>query len=518
MELRRPPISFPERPVTHFLQDATDAHPERVAIDYEGRPFTFRELDGSANALARALTGLGFGPGQRAAIILSNRPEVVIALQGTLVAGGAAAMPNAAWKHEELQHALGLTEPSVVIAEAAGAEIVDAVHPDAVRLCVDDPPPPGWHSFWELVHAQPGTRPPAVPVDVATTESVLIYSSGTTGLPKAVRHSHRSLVAGACTWASTAGIGEGDRFGFFLPVGSIYGLCTVLAALRAGAQITLFPRFDLETMLTHIERERVTIGFGAAPIAVAMANHPELERYDLSSLRYFIWAATPISFDVATRVSERTGIRWLHAYGTSETAVGFVNPVPFPDRWRLDSPGLPPSTLELQVVDPATGEPLPPGQEGELVYRGPQTMLGYLPEEANATAFLPGGWWRSGDIGWLEPEGWAHITDRAKEMIKVSGFSVAPVEIEKVLFQHPDIADCGVYGVPDERLGEAPVAAVVRRDGASLSEDDVKAWVADRLARYKQLRRVRFVEAVPRNPSGKVLRRLLKADDPVMSG
>ena len=203
-----------------------------------------------------------------------------------------------------------------------------------------------------------------------------------------------------------------------------------------------------------------------------MANHPELEKYDLSSLRYMMWAATPIAEDVANRVSERTGLRWLGAYGATELPGLHCNPVDYPERSRLDTPGLPVSDLEVRIVDVETHEDVAPGTEGEIVVRGPHMMAGYLPAESDADAFLDG-WLRTGDVGWVEPEGWIHITDRAKEMIKVSGFSVAPAEIEATLHGHPAVADCGVYGVPHATKGEVPKAAIVLTAPGAATADDL---------------------------------------------
>ena len=313
-------------------------------------------------------------------------------------------------------------------------------------------------------------------------------------------------------WNSACAVREEDHVQFFLPLFHIYGIAITGCTWVSAATITLFPRFDLDTMLSHIEQTQVTLAFGAAPIAVAMANHPELEKYDLSSLRYMMWAATPIAEDVANRVTERTGIRWLGAYGATEVPGLHCNPVDYPDRWRLDTPGLPVSDLEVRVVDLETHEDVAPGTEGEIIVRGPHMMAGYLPAEADADAFLDG-WVRTGDVGWVEPEGWIHITDRAKEMIKVSGFSVAPAEIEATLHGHPAVADCGVYGVPHATKGEAPKAAVVLTAPDAATADDLRAYVAEQLAGYKHVEDVVFVDAIPRTASGKVLRRTLKETD-----
>jgi long-chain acyl-CoA synthetase len=515
--LHRPPLHYPDRPLHHFLADAADRHPERIALVFAEENYTFRELDGAGNAFANALPGIGFEPGNRVALVVGNRPEWVVAQHGVSQAGGAVVMPNPAWKLGELRHAFELTAPDVVIAEAALADVVDAAGGAALRICVDRDVPEGWLSFWDLVYGASGNRPMPPPGFSLDDDVALPFSSGTTGLPKAVRHTHRSLVAAVTNWISAATICEDDHLQFFLPLFHIYGIVTLGCSFRAAAKLTLLPRFDLDRVLTNIEEARVTLAFGAAPVAVAMANHPELERYDLSSLRYFLWAATPVAEDVAHRVTERAGVRWVHAYGCTEGPDLHCNPVHLPEQCRLDSPGLPVSDLEVRIVDLETHEDLPFGEHGEVVVRGPHMMAGYLPAEATADAFLDGGWLRTGDVGWLEPEGWLHLTDRAKEMIKVSAFAVAPAELEAVLHAHPAVADCGVYGVPDARRGEVPKAAIVLTAPGAATAHELSAWVAERLATYKHIDQFVFVDEIPRTASGKVLRRMLKESDPALA-
>jgi acyl-CoA synthetase (AMP-forming)/AMP-acid ligase II len=212
---------------------------------------------------------------------------------------------------------------------------------------------------------------------------------------------------------------------------------------------------------------------------------------------------------VAEAVTARSGVRWLPAYGTSEVPVIAANPVDEPQRWRLDSAGLPVGDVELRVVDLGSGRVLAAGETGEIEVRSASAMAGYLPQDATAAAFHDG-WYRTGDVGWLEPEGWVHLTDRCKEMIKVRGFQVAPAEIEAVLHAHPAVVDCAVFGVADERAGEVPVAAVQLAPGADVTPDDLQQLVGDALAGYKRLQHVVIVDAVPRTPSGKVLRRTLR--------
>jgi acyl-CoA synthetase (AMP-forming)/AMP-acid ligase II len=353
----------------------------------------------------------------------------------------------------------------------------------------------------------------------ATDEAVLVFSSGTTGLPKAVRHTHGSIGRATAHWVAALGLGADDRFQVATPPSHILGLLNLLAAASAGATVRLHTRFDLDEVLHRIASDRMTLEMAVAPIALAMANHPRLEDYDLSSLRYIMWGATPVTESVAATVTERTNVRWLPAYGASELPVIAANPVGDPAAWRLDSAGLPPADVELRVADLDTGDVLAPGGVGEIQARSPSVMAGYLPDSATAEAFAggsdgrdgSGGWYRTGDVGWLEPEGWVHLTDRCKEMIKVSGFQVAPAEVEAVLHGHPAVVDCAVFGIPDERAGEVPVAAV-RLDPAArpVADGELERLVADTLATYKHLRHLVVVDDVPRLPSGKVLRRVLR--------
>jgi len=360
-------------------------------------------------------------------------------------------------------------------------------------------------------------RPEGVPV-AGTAESVLVFSSGTTGMPKAVRHTHDSMGHATAHWCAALGLGPDDRFQVATPPSHILGLLNLLAAISAGAVVRLHRRFDLDEVLASIERDRMTLEMAVAPIALAMANHPDIGRFDLSSLRYIMWGATPVSEEVAKAVTERTGVRWLPAYGASEVPVIAANPVDRPAEWRLDSAGLPPTGVELRVVDIDDGTVLAPGGVGEIEVRGPSVMRGYLPVEESAAAF-DGEWYRTGDVGWLEPEGWVHLTDRLKEMIKVSGFQVAPAEIEAVLHGHPAVLDCAVFGIPDERAGEVPVAAVQLDPVVAVADGELESLVSERLATYKRLHHVVVVETVPRLPSGKVLRRTLRDEwAPVLLG
>ena len=474
----------------------------RVALDFEDHHFTFTDVAASADQWSRVLRDVGVGPGARVALMSGNRPEFAFAVYGALQLGAAVVMCSPAWKARELEHACSLTEPGFVVTDDVGAPAFAEVRPEIVVVRIDEPLPAAGDE-------------PFTYADDPDADAVLVFSSGTTGFPKAVRHTHRTMGHGVAHWITALGLTDDDRFQVATPPVHILGLLNLVTAVAAGARLRLHPRFDLDALLGAIERDRVTLEMAVAPIALGMANHPDLERYDLSSLRYVMWGATPVTPEVAATVTRRSGVRWLPCYGTSEVPVLTGNPVDRPAEWRLDSPGLPipaspagPGT-EIRIADPVTGEILGPDQTGEIEVRSPSAMVGYLPADATADAFHDG-WYRTGDLGHLEPGGWLHITDRLKEMIKVRGYQVAPAEVEAVLHADPRVRDCAVFGVPDEARGEAVVAAVALVDGASLTGDEVREIVAAQLAHYKQVRRVVFVDEVPRLPSGKALRRVLK--------
>jgi len=510
-------LDYPRQPIHAFLRDAAARHGERVALRFDDESFSFRELDDLGAAIADGFLHRGIGVGDRVLLATANRPEWITVLHGLSQVGAAAVLGNSSWREVELRHALSLTGCRAVVADRPVIDqlIGTSVELPELRVSLDDGAPEGWVPLSQVVDdaATSAATVPELDADLSRLEAVLPFSSGTTGLPKAVRHTHQSLTNAVVQRVAMFGLSDTDRLQLFLPLFTAFGPLVTLAAFASGASVRLFRRFDAQAVLQNMEDEGITMTFGSAGVALALRDQPNLEDFDLSSLRHMIWGATPVSIDVAEEVTRRAGIRWLVAYACTETGIA-NNPVHEPERWRLDSPGLPLPDTELRVRDLESGADVPDGAQGEIVVRGPATMLGYLPEAADADAFVDDGWLRTGDIGWIEPEGWVHVTDRAKEMIKVSGFQVAPAELEQLLLTNPEVADCAVYGIPDARTGEAPKAAVVRALGSDLTADEVTAYVAERLARYKHLRAVVFVDAIPRNSGGKVLRRVLRdADD-----
>jgi long-chain acyl-CoA synthetase len=465
------------------MSQSRSPSPGPTALVFEDRQYSLAQLNALADGLAASLRGCGVTAGDRVALMSSNRPEFVVALHAIWRLAAAVVLISPAWKRDEVEHALALTNPSHAVGD----------HPVLSELM------PMLHLDEPIASGEPVSGSPQPNAD-----AVLAFSSGTTGLPKAVRHTHASLQAAVRHWRAALGLTPRDRIQIATPPSHILGLLNIETALRSGVWMRLHRRFDIDRILGHIQADRITVEMAVAPIALAIASHPDLESYDLSSLRFIMWGATPVSESVAETVTRRTGVGWLPAYGTTELPVVACNPI---DGARLDSVGRPVPGVQVRVVSLQTGEPVGPGEVGEIQARSESLMAGYLPSEATRDV-LCDGWYRTGDVGYLDTGGWLRLTDRSKEMIKVRGFQVAPAEIEAVLHAHPAVEDCAVFGIPDGADGEAVVAAVATRSPVDAAE--LTARVGERLASYKRLSRVVFVPEIPRLPSGKVLRRVLK--------
>lgn len=443
----------------------------KPVLAFEDRSYTLADIDALADGMAATMRARGVGAGDRVALMSTNRPEFVIALRAVWRLGAAVVLVSSGWKRAEVAHALALTSPVLGVGDVAMlGELLPMLH-------LDEPITAGTGD-WD-----------AVPDG---TDALFVFSSGTTGLPKAVRHTHAGFAAAVRHWRTALGLTAEDRMQIMTPPSHILGLLNIATVLDTGAWMRLHPRFDIDRMLRHIQDDRITIEMAVAPIALAIAAHPDLESYDLSSLRYIMWCATPVTQSVADAVTDRIGVQWVSAYGASELPVIACCPL---GEARLDTVGKPVPGVRVRIAG-----------SGEIQVRSDSAMLGYLPAADTAAAF-DDGWYRTGDIGELDDEGWLRITDRLKEMIKVRGFQVAPAEVEAVLHGHPAVRDCAVFGVPDAVDGESVIAAV-SADG--VTDTELIDLVGARLSSYKRPRRVVFVDEIPRLPSGKVLRRVLR--------
>jgi len=357
-----------------------------------------------------------------------------------------------------------------------------------------------------------GTAAPApdISFEPGTDIAALPYSSGTTGLPKGVMLTHRNLVANLVQTAVLHAIEETDRIILVLPLFHIYGLQVVLnLGLCAGATLVTMPRFELEAFLGLIQQQRITRAFVVPPIVLALARQQLVDQYDISSVTAMMSGAAPLDAELETACASRVGCRMVQGYGLTEASpVTHANPAE-PGKTKPGTVGLLLPNTECQIVDPAGGGEVARGEDGELWIRGPQVMRGYLNNpEATAAMLDQEGWLHTGDIGHADQDGYFTIVDRLKELIKYKGFQVAPAELEAVLRSHPAVADAAVIPLADDECGEVPKAFVVLRGQASPA--DLMAYVGERVAPYKKIRAVELIDAIPKSPSGKILRRVLR--------
>jgi acyl-CoA synthetase (AMP-forming)/AMP-acid ligase II len=498
------PWPAPEIPDVDFAAHVL-RHAERLA-DHPaiveaagGRTLTYGELAAGARRTASALTARRFGRGDVLAIYSPNLPEFVVTLLGVAMAGGTTTTANPLYTTGELADQLRDSGARTMVTvaplmdrakEAARAAGVDAVL-----------------GYGDLVG---GDEQPAVaiaPDDVF----LLPYSSGTTGLPKGVELTHRGAVANLVQTEPVLALGSEDKVLAVAPMYHCMGLIVVVSqALCQGATVVTMPRFELEAFLQAMQDHRVTASIIAPPIALALARHPIVDRFDLSALRWLGCGAAPLDAAIEEACAERLGCAFGQGYGMTEATAAIA----LPDLGEPEAtvPGtvgsLVPGT-DARVIDPDTRADLGAGEEGELLVRGPQLMRGYRGRpDATAATIDADGWLHTGDLATVSPGGVVRVTDRLKELIKVKGFQVAPAELEGLLCAHPSVADAAVVGVPDEAAGEVPKAFVVAR--GEVVPDELMAWVAERVAPHKRLRAVTVVDEIPKLPSGKILRRLLR--------
>jgi 4-coumarate--CoA ligase len=505
-----PDIELPEETVTAaVLRQAAELPDKAALIDGPtGRVLTYRQLEEGIRSLAGGLRAKGFGPGNVLAIMAPNVPEYAVVFHGVAFAGATVTTINPTYTDGEVHHQLEdagatilVTVPMFLETARKGAEgtKVDEIY----LLGEGDADTPSLSALMGEPLAE------QVPVDLDDVV-VLPYSSGTTGLSKGVMLTHRNLVANIEQVKVPFALDEHDTIVAVLPFFHIYGMQVLMnTGLAAGATIVTLPRFDLEQFLKVHQEYGVTLSFVAPPIVVALAKHPLVDNFDLSSIRAMMSGAAPLSGELAIECGERIGTEVVQGYGMTELSpVTHLTP---PGWFKPGSVGVTVPRTEVQIVDPATGESLGIDADGEVWVRGPQVMKGYLNnEKATAETIDADGWLHTGDIGHIDRDGHLFVVDRLKELIKYKGFQVPPAELEALLLTHPGVADAAVIGLPDDEAGEIPAAYVVLKADQDLGAEDIQAFVAERVATYKHLRKVTLVDAIPKSASGKILRRVLR--------
>ncbi|MFB7410300.1 AMP-binding protein [Streptomyces sp. NPDC056202] len=485
---------------------------------------TYGQVDAFHRRVAAGLAEAGVRKGDVLALHSPNTVLFPVAFYAATRAGASVTTVHPLATPEEFAKQLRdsaarwiVTVSPLLPAARAAAELAGGVR--EIFVCDQPPQGPEGEGVRSLQAFLGSTGPvPETGVDPDEDIAALPYSSGTTGVPKGVMLTHASIATNLAQLEPVIPMGPGDRILAILPFFHIYGLTALMnAPLRQGATVVVLPRFELDTFLGAIQKHRINGLYVAPPIVLALAKHPAVADYDLSSLEYIVSAAAPLDAALAQACSARLGLPpVLQAYGMTELSPGtHVVPLTAQDPPPGTVGKLLPST-EMRILsldDPS--KDAAPGEEGEVAIRGPQVMKGYLGRpDATAAMIDADGWVHTGDIGRVDDDGWLYVVDRVKELIKYKGFQVAPAELEALLLTHEGVADAAVIGVTDADGTEIPKAYVVRQAAApGLTAEDVMAHVAARVSPYKKVRDVEFIEAVPRAASGKILRRELRDRD-----
>ncbi len=503
-------VDIPDVAVTAYVLRHADTYPDRPALidGATGQVTTFAELQSLVHRFAGGLAARGFGKGDTLGLMAPNIPGYAIVFHGVAVAGGTVTTINPTYGAEEVRFQLQDAGASMLVTTAMFAQTaLAAIEGTGINEVLTLDGATGTANAFDLL-ADPIEQ---VPVDADDDVVVLPYSSGTTGLPKGVMLTHRNLVANlAQTEPCMEFDDEGEVVLSFLPFFHIYGMQVLMnASLACGATVVTMARFDLEQALTLVQDLHVTRFYAVPPIVLALAKHPLVDQYDLSSVKQIFSGAAPLGADLAAEAAARVGCEVVQGYGMTELSP--VSHCTFVGDFRPGTSGTTVANTECRLVDPDTGADMGVGDEGELWVRGPQVMKGYLNNpEATRNTIDEDGWLHTGDIAVIDEFHHVSIVDRLKELIKYKGFQVPPAELEALLIAHPKIADVAVIGVPDQEAGELPKAFVVRQPGAELSAAEVQAHVAAHVASYKAIRIVEFVDEIPKSASGKILRRLLR--------
>jgi long-chain acyl-CoA synthetase len=527
-----PHIDYPDIPVSKILDDAVRDFPRNEAAIFLGAKISYEALGGWVDRFAAGLSRLGFKKGERMALMLPNCPQYIVAYYGILKLGGIVVNVNPMYVERELafqlkdsgaEGILTLKEivPRVKAVQRQTAlkrilltEIQDSIRepaPERFEAAGDCP----IFAYGEILAMGKNDPPPAVRVDPEEI-ALLQYTGGTTGISKGAMLTHRNLVSDVIqcvSWNVDAVRGE-ERMLAAIPFFHVYGMTVAMnEALYLAAAIILLPRFNVDDALEAINAHRPTRFPGVPTMYIAINNHPRLREYNVSSIKVCSSGSAPMPVEALKKFEELTGGKISEGYGLTEASpVTHANP--FFGKRKIGSIGLPRPDTDAKIVDLDTGEiDLPPGEEGELVIRGPQVMRGYWnrPEESQET--LRNGWLYTGDIARMDEEGYFFIVDRKKDMILCGGYNVYPREIEEVLYQNPKVQEACALGVPDPYRGETVKVFVVLKEGRTATSEEIVEYCRANLARYKVPTLVEFRKELPRSHVGKVLRKILREEE-----
>jgi long-chain acyl-CoA synthetase len=492
--------------LARLLSDTVAEQADRIAIKLDDIELPYAVVDQAAARAAGLLAGRGVGPGDRVGVMLPNVPYFPFVFYGALRLGATVVPMNPLLKRREIAFHLADSGAKLVLAWHGFAAAAEPGAQDAGAECILVEA----GGFEQLLGA---ADPVEDMVDRDDDDTgVILYTSGTTGTPKGAELTHGNLRAATQISRDLVDAGPDSVTLGALPLFHVFGLtCGLNSSFLAAGCLTLLPRFDAGKALEIIQRDQVTTFLGVPTMYGALLNHPDRERFDASSLDLCVSGGAAMPVEVLKGFEEAFDCKVLEGYGLSETcAIGSFNQ---PDRERRPgSIGFPVPGVKMKLVDD-DGDEVAQGEVGEILMRGPVVMRGYWNKPGETASTLEDGWLKTGDMAKVDEDGYFHIVDRKKELIIRGGFNVYPREIEEVLYEHPAVREAAVLGVPDDSLGEEIGAAVALKEGEEASEDELRAFVKERVAAYKYPRQMWFVDELPKGPTGKILKRDIEVPD-----
>ncbi|MEY8191399.1 AMP-binding protein [Peribacillus simplex] len=533
-------LSYEDKPLYSFLKESAEEFPDKVSIHFQGKELTFREVHESALKFAAYLKSIGLQKGERVAVMLPNCPQGVIGFFGILMAGGVVVQTNPTYTERELEYQMKDSGAKIILAMdilfprvAAVASRTDIEHIIVTAIKEYLPFPKnliypfiqkkqygivinveheGNHHLFSEIMKRKMTEEVTVPIDVDNDLALLQYTGGTTGFPKGVMLTHKNMLANTkmCNaWLYRNKRGE-ERILAILPFFHVYGMTTVLVlSVMEGNTMIIMPKFDVLATLKTIQKQKPTMFPGAPTMYIGLLNHPDIAKYDLSSINACISGSASLPIEVQEQFEKITGGKLVEGYGLSETSpVTHANFIWDQPRVK-GSIGLPWPDTDSVILSLETFEELPPNEIGEIAIKGPQVMKGYWnrPEETENT--FRNGWLLTGDLGYMDEQGFFYVVERKKDTIIAGGFNIYPREVEEVLYEHEAIQEVVVAGIPDPYRGETVKAYVVLKKNANATEEELNEFARKNLASYKVPRSYEFRDELPKTTIGKILRRVL---------
>ncbi|MEM1539320.1 MAG: long-chain fatty acid--CoA ligase [Candidatus Bathyarchaeia archaeon] len=526
-------LNYPEITLPQVLENSANEYPNKPAIIFEDKALTYEKLNDNVKRFASALQYLGIKKGDRVAVFSLNCPQFIIATYGALKTGAVVVPCSAAYKEMELEHQLNDSGAKVLISHEKLLSVANkAVKKTAVEYLIVTSGQD--YQYLDNVEKFPGTEgeehihllrlfqnhePTPTPVTINPKEDLafLCYTGGTTGVPKGCMLTHFNCVVDQLHEIAFYKLKRGEEvLLLFLPLFHIYGLNRCMGTyLAAASTIVLFERFNLIKVLEAIQKYKVTVFTGVPTVYNAIISFPDIKSFNLQSVRIWKSAAAPLTTSTWLKFKELVGANITIGWGLTEASPGLTLTPLDMEGYKPGMIGIPEIDTEVAVFDPESNVELPAGEVGELRARGPQIMKGYWNKPEETAKVFVKGWLCTGDLGYMDEDGMFYFVDRLKDVIKVSGFQVWPMEVEDVLCSHPAVQEAAVVGIPDEYYGEVPKAYVVLKNDyrGKVKEEELVKYCEEKLAKYKVPAKIEFLEELPKTPSGKILRRELKFKD-----